>query len=818
MDKTPLGLTRLDPAESLATDGYSFQAINPIIIDRLLRVGVYLHKHDAHARLGDPLDEPEITTAATGGQIPSDTLVATCYTVVDEYGGESLPSPIASVSTAPGIAEPFDVPAYEIDNTQGNLRNGTYYYVLTLTDDTGGETIPSPPLQVDIQPGNDLNAVVFSGLTEITESSEGATGWRMYKSTGQSRYHYIADGPAGLDSITDDGLLCADCLTEPPTEGHTNSTNSVTVTVPDAGVLAGASAFRIYLGVDGDFTSPALAGEFDPDQVNVAIEFLQVAVDTGTPPDASTTVAGAQKINPDTDILNWPWKAPVATTADLPDDAEEGDVRFVLEDATIWLFKDTSWIQYTAPPQFWKAPVTSLAELPTTGNVPGDVRVVLADLSLYIWDVGTTSWKLLSPRPVPVQDEGDDLPARGTIDFHGSGVTVTDDPDNNKTVVTVSGGGGGGGGGGPYTIEGGEGPSYTFDDAEQVRLAVRRYEVPRFWTAGFLPLEHENYSPAGAYHLVDGEMIPQSAGTGSHSVIHGTGAAQVRDGFGLSIMVDYTILSDDWDEIGLKVRDGLDFGNGGPTITIDKAAGTITLHNGVTDVQTLGAAEDYVLPEIGETRRLTLRVEKYSDADPWYLTGVDQSPTDNSVYWQMEADVSATWGAHEPHSEIYATWSATGALKFFNFRQWTLVIKSILTLLVPDPVSGDITHEWMIVAEDGGFGINAGFTVSPENDWTVDNVYGYADGGMCVMAGTLTSGASAAPAPGDLIATVWPTPTTNLLLQVITGDDDGREFGAVSIDLNGTVRWEMGRSSAPATKHPYVVLDGVTYPMNRPNW
>lgn len=818
MDKTSLGLTRLDPAESLSSDGYSFQAINPIIIDRLLRVGSYLHQHDAHERMGDPTAEPEITTDATAGTIPSDTLIAACYTVVDEYGGESLPSPMASVSTAPGIAEPFEVPDFEIDTTQGNLRNGTYYYVVTLTDDTGGETLPSPPLQVDIQPGSDLNAIVFAGLTSITEGSVGATGWRLYKSSGQSRFHYIADGPAGLDSVTDDGLLCADCLTEPPTSGHTNSTNRVTVQVPLDGVISGAVVFRLYLGLDGDFTSPALAGEFTPDMAETDLVFDSIAVDTGTPPDASTTVAGAQKIDPDTDMVNWHWKSPVATTADLPDDAEEGDSRFVLEDATIWLFKATEWVQYTAPPAFWKEPVPTTGDLPTAGNVPGDVRTVLSDYSLHIWDVGSGQWILLSPKGVPIMDEGVVVPDRGALDFHGSSVTVTDDETGNKTVVTITGGGGGGGGGGPYAIEDSAGPSYTLADVEQVRLGVRRYGVTRYWAAAFAA-EHENYSVAGAYDLVGGEMIPQAAGNGVRSIIYAQGGAQVFVGNGLNVMVDYTIETDDWDEVGIKIRAAVDFGSGGPTITIDRSAGTLTLHNAVTVVGQLGSGDGYVVPEIGETRRLYLRIERYDETAPWWLTASEVSLTDTSLGWTLEQDMSGVWtGAEEPQAEIFATWSDPAALTFHDYRLWTLVIKGVLTLLVADDTTGDITQEFAIIAEDGALGTNAGFNITPEGDWTLDNIYGNANGSMCVMTGKAVSFGAAPPAPGEIIGTVWPTPTTNMLLQAITGDDDGREFGAISIDINGYLRWEMGRSSAPATKHPYVIFDGITYPMNRPTW
>lgn len=43
--------------------------------------------------------------------------------------------------------------------------------------------------------------------------------------------------------------------------------------------------------------------------------------------------------------------------------------------------------------------------------------------------------------PHAIQHEGVAVPVRSVLDFRGSGITVTDDPDNDRTIVTISGGG-----------------------------------------------------------------------------------------------------------------------------------------------------------------------------------------------------------------------------------------------------------------------------------------------------------------------------------------------------------------------------------------
>ena len=92
-------------------------------------------------------------------------------------------------------------------------------------------------------------------------------------------------------------------------------------------------------------------------------------------------------------------------------------------------------------------------------------RCVLAHTSAATTEPGvgatwTTAWAVVAAKGTTgsagtngtngaisqLQDEGTNQTVRGTVDFVGAGVTVTDDAVTPKTIVTIPGGGGGGGG------------------------------------------------------------------------------------------------------------------------------------------------------------------------------------------------------------------------------------------------------------------------------------------------------------------------------------------------------------------------------------
>jgi hypothetical protein len=440
------GLTELEPGESIFADGSSFTSRNPSVIDHYLQIGARTHQHNGAVALLDPQTAPGVVLETVGGSLPSNTTLVIGYTLLDDVGGETLVSPTTLVTTRGGIGPPLNGPVTELLNDSGTLTVGTYHYAVTLIDVAGGETPPSPLSDVVRDPGYPNARIRVLGLGDYIADTPGAMRYRLYRGKNSDSLNLIAEGVQ--DTVIDDGTLECDCCVHPPdvNTNTTGQTSRVTVTVP-ASAVADAAGWRLYVTDTGELTSPSLFGPTRTlAEADTPIYIDQVLVADGAPPDVATTVDGAAKIDPDTDLLAWHWKRPVATTNDLPIDSNttEGDTRLVLDDGSLWSFRNGSWAVFTAPAAHWMPPAATAPDLPTLGNTTGDARLVLADFSLWAWD--GAAWVKVGGDVAPVSgghliaDEEDaPLAARDTLTFQGAGVSVTDDLANNRTVVTIPG-------------------------------------------------------------------------------------------------------------------------------------------------------------------------------------------------------------------------------------------------------------------------------------------------------------------------------------------------------------------------------------------
>lgn len=332
------GLTVLEPGEPFSTDGYSFQQRNPEITDKLLQIGAQTHRHDAHAALPRPGTAPSATAVASGGTFPAGVTLTAGYTLVDSAGGETLiVDDLAEVTTPPLIPTP-DPPVAAFSSAAGAIGVGTYYYVKTWIDAGGGETTPSPYAVVERPPGYASGQIVLTGLA-TGSGAAGAAGWRLYKAAAGGTFHFIASGTA--DTITDAGQLCADCVDTPPTINNTNERNTVELAFPASGAMpyasAGASAvaFRVYASLGPGFPDPSFLGQYPMASAGQTFALTTWAPQAGRPPDVATAIAGANKIDPDVELLDWHWKRPVASAAQLGS-GEAGDVRLVRDEGTFY--------------------------------------------------------------------------------------------------------------------------------------------------------------------------------------------------------------------------------------------------------------------------------------------------------------------------------------------------------------------------------------------------------------------------------------------------------------------------------------------------
>lgn len=221
---------------ALSDDGYKHTYADREIIDHYLWLGAEGHHHTGSVGvIEEPDTEPQLALSTTGGTIPAGTRVFYKYTYVKSTGEESAASPEAFIDTPDAIEEPAS-PTLTYAQTGGVLQGGNYYYVLTsYVDASIQETKAENPAFVTLPATTATNAIFL----ELPEFAEGQTGFNVYRrKPGQTKYFFLtsvitetATPPTGF---MDDGSLEEDCDRTLPKVNTTNSTNSITITLPGA--------------------------------------------------------------------------------------------------------------------------------------------------------------------------------------------------------------------------------------------------------------------------------------------------------------------------------------------------------------------------------------------------------------------------------------------------------------------------------------------------------------------------------------------------------------------------------------------------------
>jgi len=124
-------------------------------------------------------------------------------------------------------------------------------------------------------------------------------------------------------------------------------------------------------------------------------------------------------------VLGGFWNEPVPTFSDLPLTGNmDGEIRLVLEEGALFRWQETTmtWQPVTQPADiaFWEAPVQTVQDLPATGNGDGDVRLVMESNILYRWSSAVSEWLPITVGPdiywtEPVATKND-LPLTGARD------------------------------------------------------------------------------------------------------------------------------------------------------------------------------------------------------------------------------------------------------------------------------------------------------------------------------------------------------------------------------------------------------------------
>lgn len=393
MHKTTFaGLTELDPGDPFTVDGSSFSQRNPSAIDFLLRIGAVTHRHDAHASLPDPAGTPVGSGLNSGGQVPASTTLFAAYTLTDLDGGETRRSGALQLSTPNVPNGPSGAITATYDSSGGSLPVGQYAYALTLNDAGGGESVLGPAAFVQRESGFASGQVQLANLD--ADLSATFVSWNLWRTQDGGDFQVIGTG--ATDTFTDTGLICTDASRTPPSDmTSVLATNSFTFTLPDgssdatiAGSGASISMISLYLSPDGSFANPCLYARYPLASGGATVNVTALTLAQGAPPSVSLSIPGAQKIDPDADMIDFPWKRPVATESDLP----------------------------------------------TTGNEAGDIREAIDSRTAYAWD-GSAWGPVGTVAAIEVEgDSGFDTPGVSKLVFTGSGVTLTDDGSGQVTV------------------------------------------------------------------------------------------------------------------------------------------------------------------------------------------------------------------------------------------------------------------------------------------------------------------------------------------------------------------------------------------------
>ena len=320
MKKTPFsGLTILEPGEGLDTDNGAFIDRDRRTIDQFLQLGAKLHRHNGAAGLSNPLVPASAAVVASAGAIQSDLTISLGYTLEDAQGGETMLSPLAVVSTGSPMDIPPAAPSAAVDYTGGSLLVDTYYYAATWTDGEGGETPTGPTVSAERAPGFASGRVLLTNLS-YGMAAAGAVGWRLFRAKGGGTYDLLATGGASEDEFVDDGSASPNCDIHPPTDAQntTRRINTLLATLPTAdGNMARATNINLYGSISGEFSEASSLGQYPVASAGAVVPFSALNFTDAEPPDVNTSIGGAALIDPDTELLDWSWRRPVAASAAL---------------------------------------------------------------------------------------------------------------------------------------------------------------------------------------------------------------------------------------------------------------------------------------------------------------------------------------------------------------------------------------------------------------------------------------------------------------------------------------------------------------------
>lgn len=270
------GLQTLGPGEPFSLNGYQYVNADRHKIDNLLYLGVEGHVHDGEGTGAvEPDEGPDLELDDTAGTLPAGTRIYYKYTLVNSSGQETIPSTESFIDTPSPVETPA-APTLFQDTVGGALQPGNYYYSLSAYVSASiTETKAENPVHISV-PVTTLTNTITLGLPTVPD---GATGFNVYRrKPGQSKYFYLDS--IDMSSATppteylDDGSVGEDCDRGLPRYNTTNTTNTVTVTLPASAPLEEGYTWKIY--------RTYVNGAWDSSFLTHVVEFVAEATPTIT--------------------------------------------------------------------------------------------------------------------------------------------------------------------------------------------------------------------------------------------------------------------------------------------------------------------------------------------------------------------------------------------------------------------------------------------------------------------------------------------------------------------------------------------------------
>lgn len=297
---TRWGLSILGPGDTLNSDGYKALDADRRLMDRLLTVGCEEHRHTGE-RGADrtPTAPPNLELKLEGGTMSAGDRFFYAYTILDDAGNESAPSPPTPIDMPAAIPAPT-APALTALVGSGSLLPGTYSYVLSAyagvtTFETKAES--SAVITIfGINPGS-----VSIILPDLPLGAEGLNVYR--KAPSGLHYLYIDSIPNPTNGSTwvDDGSIEGNCDRSLPPTNRTSNANSVIVAFPGATPdLPEGWSWRIYRATNAQDWSHSYLLDITPmgatPHTPLAWTDTGLGAQTGQPPVLSQVLNSPPKI------------------------------------------------------------------------------------------------------------------------------------------------------------------------------------------------------------------------------------------------------------------------------------------------------------------------------------------------------------------------------------------------------------------------------------------------------------------------------------------------------------------------------------------